>query len=111
MKFLITKLHMNLKVMDLSDVFHEFPLNDVQIRTVQEPIIIAWNDYIFAKDRAFHTRQIKSLEDDQIVWYNNTAYLLTEKETICNAVNHFWELLNEQSYKELLDAGKEEEDE
>lgn len=106
--FLIKKLHEDLEVICISNLFREGINGN---RKLQEDLVNKWADYIYAKNHAFQTKQIPNLKDDQIVACNNTFYLLTEADNTKEAINKFWTLLGEQSYKQLMENQKEEKNE
>ena len=88
-KFLIEKLHDNLTVTDMSILFNEFGLESSWIR-MQEDIVVKWFYYISAKENCFKMHYIDNMIDDQIIFYNNRAYLLCEADGLHEAVDHFW---------------------
>ena len=106
-RFIIKLCQEDLEVTSLSWLFHKLEFNDIKIHSIQEPLICKWYDYICARDHAFRTKQIAQMQDGQIVYYNNSAYLLTEADNTHEAVDRFWTLLHEQSYKQLMDDVKE----
>lgn len=103
-RWLIRKGLYELEVHDLCFLYNKYDLEDWDWEHREsEDLIVKMYDYISAKDRAFSTRQINSKMDGQLIFCNNSSYLLIYAPTIKEALDIFW-----TKHKESCEKVKDE---
>lgn len=101
-RWLIRKGLYELEIHDLCFLYNKYDLGDWEHR-VSEDLIVKMYDYISAKDTAFSTRQINSKVDGQLIFRNNSSYLLIDAPTSKEALDIFW-----AKHKEFCEKVKDE---
>ena len=103
-RWLIRKGLYELEIHDLCFLYNKYDLEDWDWEHREsEDLIVKMYDYISAKIRAFSARQINNKMDGQLIFGNNSSYLLVDAPTIKEALDVFW-----AKHKEYCEKVKEE---
>lgn len=88
-RYLIRKGLYELEVHDLCFLYEKYDFDNWECRE-QEELIVKMYDYICAKDRAFDVGQIRLKKDEQLIFYNNSSYLLVDAPNVKEALDIYW---------------------
>lgn len=106
-RYLIKRYIYNLEVTDMCWLYEKLDLSDCKIHAFQEDRVFKYYEYICAKETAFRVKQINNMKDGQIIFANNSSYLLIDAKSEKEALKIFW-----KKHKELCKQfRKEKEDE
>lgn len=100
-RYLIRNGMYELEVHDLCFLYEKYDFKDLKSRQ-QEDLIVKMFDYVCAKDRALSVKQITSDMDGQLIFYNNSSYLLVDAPNVKEALDIFW-----AKHKELCEKMKD----
>ena len=107
-RYLIRKGLYELEVHDLCFLYEKYDFDNWECRE-QEELIVKMYDYICAKDHAFDTGQIQSKKDgQQLIFYNNSSYLLVDAPNVKEALDIFWD--KHMEFREKIKAKERLED-
>lgn len=100
-RWLIKNYLYDLEIIDMCWLYDKLDLNDIKIQSFQEPRIHKYADYLLAKERFFDVKGTTSHRDNQLIFGNNSSYLLTDAPTMKEALDIFW-----QKHKEYCEQMK-----
>ena len=104
-RWLIRQDLYELEVHDLCFLYEKYDFNAWQYEVAEE-LIWKMHDYLCAKDFVSkrYTSSWTGKDDGQLIFYNNSSYLLVDAETMKEALDVFWKL-----HKEFYEKLKNEE--
>ena len=100
-RYLICNGMYELEVHDLCFLYEKYNFNDMKCRK-QDDLMVKMYDYIWAKDRALDVGQTQTKKDGQLIFYNNSSYLLVDAPNVKEALDIFW-----AKHKELCEKMKD----